>query len=180
MSAVIKEGLADYRELMIGCGNSRNKRIQFAGIPKDFCDLTTMDLSSDCGADVVHDLNVLPYPFADNSFDEIHAYEVLEHCGVQGDWRFYFAQFSEFYRILKPNGYLMGTVPMWDSPWAWGDPGHTRIISKQCLSYLDQDHYKQVGNNSSSDYRNVWKGNFQCTGFQESEHQFGFVMRAVK
>jgi SAM-dependent methyltransferase len=178
MNAQLKP--AEYRELLIGCGNSNKKRIHFDKVPELFQDLTTMDISDCVGADVVHDLDVLPYPFADNTFDEIHAYEVLEHCGRQGDWKFFFAQFSEFYRILKPGGYLMGTVPMWDSPWAWGDPGHTRIISKQCLSYLDQQHYEQVGNNSSSDYRNVWKGNFECTGYQESAHQLGFVIRAMK
>ena len=29
-------------------------------------------------------------PFGDDAFDEIHAYEVLEHTGRQGDWRFFF------------------------------------------------------------------------------------------
>ena len=178
MNAVVKP--AEYTELLIGCGNSNNKRIHFSGIPETFQSLTTMDLSDSVGADVVHDLNVLPYPFDDNSFDEIHAYEVLEHCGVQGDWKYYFAQFSEFFRILKPGGYIMGTVPMWDSPWAWGDPSHTRIISEHCLSYLDQDHYKQISNTSSSDFRSVWKGDFKCTGLRQTEHQFGFVLRANK
>ena len=29
--------------------------------------------------DVVHDLNVFPYPFSVNSFDEVRIYHVLEH-----------------------------------------------------------------------------------------------------
>jgi len=178
MNAVVEQ--AEYTELLIGCGNSNNKRIHFPGVPETFQNLTTMDLSDTVGADIVHDLNVLPYPFADNSFDEIHAYEVLEHCGTQGDWLYYFAQFTEFFRILKPGGYIMGTVPMWDSPWAWGDPSHTRIISQCSLSYLDQDHYKQVGTNSSSDFRSVWKGDLKCTALRESEHQLGFVLKAFK
>ena len=169
-----------YRELLIGCGNSQTKRIHFPGIPEKFENLTTMDLSDVVGADVVHNLDDMPYPFEDNTFDEIHAYEVLEHCGQQGDWKYYFKQWSEFYRILKPGGYFCATVPAWDSPWAWGDPGHTRLITKECLSYLDQDHYKQVGNNSSSDYRNVWKGDMKCTGYNESEHQLGFVLKVFK
>ena len=169
-----------YRELLIGCGNSQAKRIHFPGIPEKFENLTTMDLSDMVGADVVWNLDDMPYPFEDNTFDEIHAYEVLEHCGQQGDWKYYFAQWSEFYRILKPGGHFCATVPAWDSPWAWGDPGHTRLITKECLSYLDQDHYKQVGNNSSSDYRNVWKGDMKCTGYSETEHQLGFVLKAIK
>jgi len=31
------------------------------------------------GVDVVHDLNVLPYPFPDNEFNEIYARHVIEH-----------------------------------------------------------------------------------------------------
>ncbi len=31
------------------------------------------------GVDVVHDLEITPYPFPDNKFDEAHIYHVLEH-----------------------------------------------------------------------------------------------------
>jgi SAM-dependent methyltransferase len=168
-----------YAELLIGCGNSRDKRITVPGVPEKFDNPITLDLDPDSGCDVVHDLCVVPYPFADNQFDEIHAYEVLEHCGQQGDWRMFFAQFNEFWRIIKPNGYMMGTVPMWDSPWAWGDPGHTRILSAETFSYLDRDHYKQVGRTSASDYRSVWHGNFQCS-LHPTEHQLGFCLKAIK
>ncbi len=169
-----------YRELLIGCGNSRDKRISFEGVPKEFQNVTTLDIRPQAEPDVVWDLNVLPYPFEDNTFDEIHAYECLEHCGKQGDAEFFFAQFYEFWRILKPNGYMCGTVPMWDSMWAWGDPSHTRIITGGSLSYLDQEHYEQqYGKTSTSDFRHIWKGNFQVT-VQESEHQLGFAMKAIK
>ena len=169
-----------YRELMLGCRTSRDKRLHFEGVPETFQNLTTLDIDPNVGADVVHDLCVVPYPFGDDEFDEIAAYEVLEHCGQQGDWKLFFAQFSEFWRILKPNGYLIGTCPMWDSPWAWGDPSHTRVISKHTLSFLDQDHYEQCARTSSSDFRSVWKGNFHIIGIQETEHQLGFVLRAIK
>lgn len=125
---------------------------------------------SDCGADVVHDLNVLPYPFADNQFNEIHAYDVLEHCGRQGDWRFFFGQWSEFYRILKPGGVFCGICPGANTVWAWGDPGHTRVISEQSLLFLSQRVYASgVGNNAMSDYRSVWAGNFEAAHIQHQE-----------
>ena len=31
------------------------------------------------GADVVHDLNSMPWPFGNDTFDEVHAYDVIEH-----------------------------------------------------------------------------------------------------
>jgi predicted SAM-dependent methyltransferase len=169
-----------YTELLIGCRTSRDKRIRFDGVPETFQNLQTLDIDPTVGADHVHDLCDVPYPFADECFDEIHAYEVLEHCGMQGDWKLFFAQFSEFWRMLKPGGHFMATVPMWDSPWAWGDPSHTRVITPGTISYLDQDHYEQVGKTSTSDFRDVWKGNFHVIAVQESEHQLAFVLKAIK
>lgn len=159
---MVDEGGAIKTELLIGCGNSRDKRMSKQGDPPGWSNLTTLDFSADCGPDVVHDLEVLPYPFADNSFDEIHAYEVLEHTGQQGDWRFFFAQFGEFYRILKPNGCMFITVPTWNSVWAWGDPSHKRVLSLASVTFLSQVEYtKQIGKTSMSDYRETWKGDFQ-------------------
>lgn len=169
------------RELLIGCGNSRKKLIGFEGLPQEWENLTTLDIDPNAGADVVHDLDVLPYPFEDNTFDEIHAYEVLEHCGTQGDWRFFLAQFSEFWRILKPDGFLIGTCPMWDSPWAWADPGHRRVISRHSLVFLSQAEYAdQVGRTHMADYRSVYSADFETMATKDNDANWGFVLRAIK
>ena len=101
------------RQLLVGAGNSRTKRIVHELTPdKEFSDVVTMDIDPGCGADVIHNLDNLPYDFfRDEYFDEIHAYEVLEHCGTQGDENFFFGQFNEFWRILKPGGVFCGSVP---------------------------------------------------------------------
>ncbi len=168
------------KELLIGCGNNRDKKVTGSWTTSVWENLVTLDMDPEAKPDVVHDLNALPYPFADDEFDEIHAYEVLEHCGRQGDYKFFFAQFHEFWRILKPGGYLVATVPMWDSPWAWGDPGHTRVIPKESLIFLDQREYSQIGSTSMTDYRAEWKGNFLGFAFTESDHQLGFILKAIK
>lgn len=167
-------------ELLIGCGNNRKKKVTFPEIPSEWCELVTLDSDEGVEPHVVHDLNNVPYPFDDDTFDEIHAYEVLEHCGKQGDWRFFFNQFYEFWRILKPGGFFIGSCPMWDSPWAWGDPGHTRVISPESLIFLSQDEYKQIGDTAMTDYRPWWEGDFKCYAKEESDHNFGFVLRAKK
>jgi SAM-dependent methyltransferase len=180
--------LANYRELLLGCGNRSNKTIRFQYIPREFQDVTRLDIDPDCKPDVLHDLNVLPLPFADNTFNEIHAVDILEHTGQQGDWRFFFAQVSEFWRILKPGGYFIGACPKWDSPWAWGDPGHSRIISPHSLIFLNQEAYQQIGSTLMTDYRHVYKANFRTMvttedvpgGPGDSEHKWGFVLAAVK
>jgi SAM-dependent methyltransferase len=169
------------RELLIGAGNSRSKKVRHGDLSEDWKNLTTLDIDPMSSPDVVHDLNVIPYPFEDDSFDEIHAYDVLEHLGAQGNWRSFFAQFSELHRILKPGGVLCALVPAWDSPWAWGDPGHTRVITKGTLFFLSQQAYKdEVGKTNLTDYRHCYKGDFELIAENESEHQYGFILKAIK
>ena len=168
-------------ELLIGSGRNTKKKITFPEIPSEWIELVTLDYDHELKPSVVHDLNNIPYPFDDNMFDEIHAYEVLEHCGKQGDWRFFFNQFEEFWRILKPGGYFVASTPQWDSPWAWGDPGHTRIISPQSLIFLDQTEYKQCGETAMTDYRGWYKGDFERYAMDDTDqHSFGFVLKARK
>jgi hypothetical protein len=171
------------RELLIGCGNSRRRLVRGPNDPEGFVALTTVDIDPNCGADIEWNLERLPYEFAtDNSFTEIHAYDVLEHTGQQGDWRFFFAQFSEFWRILRPGGRLIGKSPALTSPWLWGDPGHKRVICKENLGFLVQPEYdSQIGRTSLCDYRHVYRADFEPEHAEiNTEGNFIFAMRAVK
>ena len=168
------------RELLIGCGNNRAKRVTIDGMSGEWADLTTLDIDPSTGCDIVHDLNVCPWPIADGVFDEVHAYEVLEHLGRQGDWREFLDHFGELYRILKPDGILVATVPMWDSPWAWGDPGHTRVITKGSLIFLNREEYSQIGRTQMTDYRPWLKCDFETLAVTERDDSMAFVLRARK
>lgn len=117
----------------------------------------------------------------DSYYDEIHAYEVLEHCGNQGDHRTFFAQFSEFWRILKPGGFFFATCPSWHSPWAWGDPSHSRVLTAGTLAFLSQEQYtKQVGVTPMSDFRSIYHADFRPIMVDESGDSLLFVLQAVK
>ena len=147
------------KELLIGCGSERSKRLSLDGSSL-WDNLVTLDYNADHRPDFVWDLNnFFGLPFDDNAFDEIHAYEVLEHLGAQGDYKRFFAQFSAFHRALKPGGHLLATVPHHKSVWAWGDPSHTRIITPEQLIFLRQSSYAEVGKSSMSDFRNIYKAN---------------------
>ena len=167
-------------ELLVGCGTKLDKQVTFADIPTEWIELVTLDNDEGVNPHVVHDLNNIPYPFGDSVFDEVHAYEVLEHCGRQGDWRFFFNQFSEFHRILKPGGWFVATTPRWDSIWAWSDPGHTRIISEGNLVFLSQKNYEQVGRTAMTDYRRWYKADFEIVSAGEKDESFVFILKAIK
>ena len=42
-------------------------------------DYVNLDINKHQGIDVVHDLNVFPYPFQDNQFELVEAHHVIEH-----------------------------------------------------------------------------------------------------
>ena len=168
-------------ELLIGCGKSRKKRMWIPADGEKWNNLVTLDHDESCDPDVWHDLEIIPYPFDSNTFDEIHAYEVLEHTGKQGDWRFFFAQFGELHRILKPNGKLFASVPAWDSVWAWGDPSHKRVISHASIVFLSQKAYEdQIGKTSMTDFRSIWEKDFEPIWTDKKGENFHFILQANK
>lgn len=167
------------KELLIGCGSMRDKRMTCDGT-ETFDNLTTLDYNPDHKPDHVWDLNIGTLPFTDNSFDEIHAYEVLEHTGAQGDYKFFFKQFADFWRVLKPNGHFLATCPSRHSVWAYGDPSHTRVLQKEQLIFLDQDAYSQVGKTSMSDFRGIYRANLRAVMAEENDEYFKFILKAIK
>ena len=167
-------------EILLGCGSSRIKKLYLAG-HEEWDGLVTVDFADTHNPDIVHDIAQLPLPFPDDYADEIHAYEVMEHVGQQGDWQFFFAQWSDLWRILKPGGRFFGTSPHWSSPWAWGDPGHTRIVGAEQLYYLSQPNYEQVGKTPMTDYRFCYEADFDLTHTKKTDlGQFEYVLQAVK
>lgn len=175
------------KELMIGCGNRRDKAFILPGDKQEFDNLVTCDFDPMCGPDIQHDLNNFPWPFEDNEFDQIHAVEVLEHLGTQGDFRAFLKCFEEIWRILKPKGRLYASCPKWNGLWAFGDPGHTRIINEGSLVFLNQAEYeRQIGNTPMSDYRYWYKGDLRPVeqdGVQVISYEgetFRFVLEAWK
>jgi hypothetical protein len=143
--------------------------------PKNFSEafkpenIWKVDINPRCNPRIVHDLEVLPWPLPLDCFDEIHAYEVLEHLGQLGDYKFFFALWRQLWHLLKPKGIVAASTPWWQSVWAWQDPGHRRVYSPELLVYLNQDEYvKQVGRTSITDYRAEWPApyDFKCRYFE--------------
>ena len=81
------------------------------------------------GVDVVHDLDVFPWPFDDQSQDEVWAPSIFEH--VEDPIAF----MRECWRILKPGGLLHLVVPHWQSENAFTDPTHKRFLTERSFDY---------------------------------------------
>ncbi len=97
--------------LNLGCGYV--KRAGWINVDKyDICD-----------PDVVHDLNVSPYPWPDNSVDGIVLVHVLEHLD---DW---WGCIVECGRILKPGAKLWVHVPDESSTMALTYRDHNHVFS---------------------------------------------------
>jgi SAM-dependent methyltransferase len=83
--------------------------------------------------DVVHDLNVYPWPFDCGTAERIEAIDVLEH--LRNVVRF----MNECWRILKPGGRLLVQAVGWQSENLWRDPTHLRGFHPDTLRYFDPD-----------------------------------------
>lgn len=144
---------------------------------------TTLDLY--CPADIKFDLSGLAelaynYEGLGGPYDEIHAYEVLEHFGEQGNVFHFFNTFNNLWCALKHGGILAGTSPGNSGPWVWGDPGHTRVISRECISFLEEKCYDQLGETTASDYRSLVDGHWwEILHLNESPNRFEFGLRKV-
>lgn len=157
-----------YTELLIGSGHDLKKKLAVKS-RLEWENLTTLDMNPDVNPDVIWEWRIA-LPFDNKTFNEIHLYDVLEHVGKQGDFKTFFEQFGELWRILKPGGLLFIIVPNYTSMWACGDPGHTRCFSVGTFIFLDQEEYKkQQGVSPMSDYRHWWKKDFERLLVQETE-----------
>lgn len=76
-----------------------------------------------CEPDVLWNLNKFPYPWADNSVDQIYAYHVMEHLE---DW---WGAIRECARILKLGGELEIRVPDISSDSAMAYRDHLQTIN---------------------------------------------------
>lgn len=97
-----------------------------------------LDLDARVAPDVRHNLEELPLPFADASFDCILGSHVFEHI------RNFLPLVAELYRILKPGGYLMAVTPYISSDDAWDSPHHVRAFSENTWHYVCQDLYERT------------------------------------
>ena len=93
-------------------------------------DWTNLDRVALPGVDIVHDLDDLPLPFEDGTFDHVTAKDVLEHVVT------YIPLLRELHRILRSDGTLTIQVPHFTSANNYIDPTHRSRFSIRTFEFF--------------------------------------------
>lgn len=97
-------------------------------------DAVNLDITSATDPDVVHDLSIRPWPFADSSFREVLAFDVIEHLDD------FLGTMEEIHRICLPGAIVDISVPHFSSRHAYTDPTHRRFFGARSMDYLSEEH----------------------------------------
>lgn len=111
----------DMKILDLGCG------------PWKYPNSIGMDWLPQAKPDILWNLNELPYPFEDNTFDLVYCSHVLEHLNEP------VKVLEEIWRILKPNGKLILKVPHFSCRTAYGNPEHKHYFSSLLFDYFERE-----------------------------------------
>lgn len=154
-------------KLDLGVGN--NKQEGFIGV--DIVKEGTQ-------ADIEHNLLTFPWPFENESIDEIFCSHFLEHIPHGDGFNDpFFDFFNEVYRILKPGGKATFITPYYTSMRAFQDPSHNRMITEATYAYLDLDwrvkekleHYPIRANLKVIGYDYIYHPEYQNIDKQDQE-----------
>ena len=113
-------------KLYFGCGKHRVEG--FVGVDK--LRMETVD--------VVQDMNVLPYPFRDNSVEEVLLINILEHLPNT------VCVMEEIWRICKNGANIKILVPYYNSPGAFQDPTHVSFFTERSFDYFTEDETTEL------------------------------------
>jgi len=139
-----------------------------------------VDKAQFAGVDEVADVFAIPWPWPNDSVEEMYAGHLLEHIphaltvraldddppmagwvarlrGLDGFYQF----FAEVWRVLAPGGTIYCRVPWGLSMRAWQDPTHVRVIVPVTISYLTEG----LPGNASPDYALPFR--FEAVGAPE-------------
>jgi len=110
------------KKINLGCGNVRIN--DFIGV----------DRVKTAAVDLVYDLNIFPYPFADNCTDEIIADNILEHLNDV------IAVMEELYRICQNGAVVKISLPYYKSSGAFTDSTHKHFFTENSFQYFNPDY----------------------------------------
>ena len=111
----------------------KKEKLVLGSAGKAHPDAVTLDIEPKHKPDLIHDLNISPLPFENNSFKEIICHHVCEHLQDLS------SLMGELHRICKPGGVISIEVPHHTS-WCANVPEH-----KLRFNYFAFDGYIEGG-----------------------------------
>jgi hypothetical protein len=158
----------------LGCGSK--KKEGFIGVDK----------YKFPGVDIVMDLGKEKWPWEDNSVEEVHCYNLIEHLTNlnQKYERIHF--FNELYRVLKKGSQANISTPHWCSMRHYGDPTHCEPLSELGFFYLNEEWRRNNAPHTDIEWNeNGYKCNFETSwGYSIrkdlNEKQEEEIMEAIK
>lgn len=130
-------------KLDIACG--QNKQEGFVGI----------DIANTNDADLVHDLNVYPWPLLDDSVEEAFCSHYIEHIPLtvttdnrgyrhpEGERDALMTFMNELYRVMCDDAQVRFVYPHSRSDRAFQDPTHRRFIPEATWHYWSREWREQ-------------------------------------
>jgi SAM-dependent methyltransferase len=113
----------------------RGSRVLNLGCGSKYVDgAVNLDVAAAVRADVKHDLNRVPWPFPDNQFSEVLAYDVIEHCTDV------IALMNEIHRVCSGSAVFRITVPHFSCANAFTDPTHRHCFGWSSFEYFTSEH----------------------------------------
>ncbi|MEZ5351128.1 MAG: methyltransferase domain-containing protein [Bryobacteraceae bacterium] len=85
-------------------------------------------------ADVLCDVDHLPYPFRDSTFDRIRAIHLIEHVGDV------IATMEEFHRLGRNGARVLVATPHYTDFSSWCDPTHKWHLNTYSFRYFGENH----------------------------------------
>lgn len=89
-----------------------------------------LDITEDTGPDVVHNLNVAPWPLPNEHFSEVLAYDVIEHLDDITQ------VMQEIHRVSQKGAVIKITVPHYSCANAFTDPTHRHYFGYFSFHYF--------------------------------------------
>jgi SAM-dependent methyltransferase len=96
-----------------------------------------VDLTDTYGAQIIHDLEKFPYPFKDNTFDEILMDNVLEHLEDT------IKVMKELHRISKRGAIIKIIVPHYSGAMAWGHLTHKKAFGSGSFGNFEPQNWER-------------------------------------
>lgn len=143
----------EIKKLHIGCGFAKREGY------------INVDSVEAVKPDVLWNLNEFPYPFENNTFDEVLAYSILEHLDDV------VKVMEELHRVMKPNAVLDITVPYWDGFGFASDPTHKTMFTEHTFEFFT----------GKADYAFITTARFVITSLKLDYHaKFNWMPNFIK